>query len=55
MKICFFTFYYSPDLSAGSFRSEGLVQNLISQMDIKDNPIKVKITYWIFIAKLVLL
>ena len=37
MKICFFTFYYSPDLSAGSFRSEGLVQNLISQMDIKDN------------------
>ena len=37
MKICFFTFYYSPDLSAGSFRSEALVENLISQMNIKDN------------------
>ena len=37
MKICFFTFYYPPDLSAGSFRSEALVENLISQMDAKDN------------------
>ena len=37
MKICFFTFYYSPDLSAGSFRSEALVENLISQIDTKDN------------------
>jgi len=37
MKFCFFTFYYPPDLSAGSFRSIALVENLISQMDSKDS------------------
>lgn len=37
MKFCFFTFYYSPDLSAGSFRSMSLVENLIDQMDSKSS------------------
>lgn len=37
MKFCFFTFYYPPDLSAGSFRSISLVENLIDQMDSKSN------------------
>ena len=37
MKFCFFTFYYPPDLSAGSFRSIALVENLIAQMDSKNS------------------
>ena len=37
MKFCFFTFYYPPDLSAGSFRSKALVESLITQMDSKDS------------------
>ena len=37
MKFCFFTFYYPPDLSAGSFRSKSLVENLINQMDAKNS------------------
>jgi len=37
MKFCFFTFYYPPDLSAGSFRSMALVESLIAQMDSKDS------------------
>jgi glycosyltransferase involved in cell wall biosynthesis len=37
MKFCFFTFYYPPDLSAGSFRSVALVKSLIAQMDSKDS------------------
>jgi UDP-N-acetylglucosamine:LPS N-acetylglucosamine transferase len=37
MKFCFFTFYYPPDLSAGSFRSIALVNALIEQMDKKSS------------------
>ena len=33
MKIVFFTFYYPPDLSAGSFRSISLVQALSKKMN----------------------
>ena len=37
MKFCYFTFYYPPDLSAGSFRSISLVEHLIAQMGSKDS------------------
>ena len=37
MKICFFTFYFPPDLSAGSFRSTALVDSLIEKMNPKDS------------------
>ena len=37
MKFCFFTFYYPPDLSAGSFRSIALVNALIEKMDKKSS------------------
>ena len=33
MKIVFFTFYYPPDLSAGSFRAIALAQALSERMD----------------------
>ena len=32
MKLLFLTFYYSPDLSAGSFRSTALVRALVEQL-----------------------
>ena len=37
MKFCFFTFYYPPDLSAGSFRSTALANALIEEMDKKSS------------------
>ena len=37
VKFCFFTFYYPPDLSAGSFRTKALVENLIAQMNSNDS------------------
>jgi hypothetical protein len=37
MKICLFTFYFSPDLSAGSFRSAALVESLTKKMNPKDS------------------
>ena len=36
MKIVFFTFYYPPDLSAGSFRSVALAQALSKKIDSND-------------------
>ena len=36
MKIIFFTFYYPPDLSAGSFRSIALIEALLKKIDIND-------------------
>ena len=36
MKIIFFTFYYPPDLSAGSFRSVALIKALLKKIDVKD-------------------
>ncbi|MDC0198477.1 glycosyltransferase WbuB, partial [Candidatus Thioglobus sp.] len=36
MKIVFFTFYYPPDLSAGSFRSVALAQALSRKIDSND-------------------
>jgi glycosyltransferase involved in cell wall biosynthesis len=36
MKIVFFTFYYPPDLSAGSFRTVALAKSLSSKMDEGD-------------------
>ena len=36
MKIVFFTFYYPPDLSAGSFRSIALAKALSSKMEEGD-------------------
>tara|TARA_B100000795_G_scaffold264597_1_gene245266 strand:+ start:55 stop:1242 length:1188 start_codon:yes stop_codon:yes gene_type:complete len=36
LKIVFFTFYYSPDLSAGSFRAGALAQALSKKMNIND-------------------
>lgn len=35
MRILFLTFYYEPDLSAGSFRSSSLVEELKKDQDIK--------------------
>jgi glycosyltransferase involved in cell wall biosynthesis len=32
MKILFLTFYYPPDLSAGSFRSEALIEQLVQSL-----------------------
>ena len=37
MKIVFFTFYYPPDLSAGSFRSVALIEALSCQLGANDN------------------
>ena len=36
MKIVFFTFYYPPDLSAGSFRAIALAQALSERMKDDD-------------------
>ena len=36
MKLLFLTFYYEPDLSAGSFRSKALIQALIKRMGKND-------------------
>ncbi len=36
MKLLFLTFYYEPDLSAGSFRSKALAQALIKKMGTND-------------------
>lgn len=36
MKIVFFTFYYPPDLSAGSFRSKSLVKALSKKMNVDE-------------------
>jgi len=36
MKIVFFTFYYSPDLCAGSFRAAALVKALAKKLDDND-------------------
>jgi len=36
LKILFFTFYYPPDLSAGSFRSKALVRALEGKTDTND-------------------
>lgn len=33
MKICFITFYYPPDLCAGSFRAEALIKALLRRKD----------------------
>jgi glycosyltransferase involved in cell wall biosynthesis len=44
MKIVFFSFYYPPDLSAGSFRSIALAKSLSAKLD-KKNEIHVLTTY----------
>lgn len=36
MKIVFFTFYFPPDLSAGSFRAQALVEALLGKMGADD-------------------
>ena len=36
LKIILFTFYYPPDLSAGSFRSIALIKALLKKIDIND-------------------
>ena len=36
MKILFLTFYFEPDLCAGSFRNTPLFRELLQQMDEKD-------------------
>ena len=36
MKIVFFTFYYPPDLSAGSFRAISLARALLQKVDVDD-------------------
>ena len=44
MKIVFFSFYYPPDLSAGSFRSIALAKSLSAKLD-KKNEIHVLTTH----------
>ena len=36
MKIVFFTYFYSPDLSPGAFRSEILAAELIKRINVED-------------------
>ena len=36
MKIVLFTFYYPPDLSAGSFRAVALVEALSKKISLED-------------------
>ena len=36
MRIVFFTFYFPPDLSAGSFRAEALVESLSKKIQDDD-------------------
>ena len=36
MKIVFFTFYYPPDLSAGSFRAVALVEAILRKISSAD-------------------
>lgn len=37
MKFCLFSFYYPPDLSAGSFRSVSLINALKKQLEVNDH------------------
>ena len=36
MKYLYITYYFPPDLGAGSFRSKSLIENLIKKINKKD-------------------
>ena len=38
MRVVFFSYFFPPDLSAGSFRAESISKSLAKKLDNKENP-----------------